>query len=850
MRIQTRLAMLFLLLSVIPLIVLGSVIYAQTYDLNQQQTFRVLENSATNLKWRIELLSEHYIDSFSAFINRPQLHRALSAVDSQGYVATTQLETVLDDSIHSSKIFNQIEIYKPDGSLLISTAPVSLYARIPGGEHLESLMNAEKPLVKFRRTNQRDARMEIISPIRDHGTILGFALAEMNLRPLSRLIERPLGIGETEDVVLLTASESGGTTFVIPPKLFRKEPPVGETFELSQNPFSRVLLDDAIPDYRGEPVIAVTRTIDEVNWTLMVKVDKQEAFAQIGALRIFILACGGLLLLLVIALSRMVSLTFTRPIQALAETAEELRHGNMEARVRTASGSSELTSTCATFNQMAEQIQQSHQLMTAQLKELGEHENRTRTILNSCLDAVIALNEQHQVVEWNPTAEIIFGYLREEALGASFLELVVSPAHHRFYREALNGALPGPEPLSVGLRFESFARRRNGTEFPVELMLSSAFAHEKPLITAFVRDLSQERETRGQTLLLGSILKSSEDAIIGEDLDQVIRVWNQAATRMFGWEADEVIGKPISEILPTDRQGEERQLADSRERGFAIQNLDTTRIRKDGTLIHLSLSVSPIRDEHGELVGLARIARDISEKKKVEISMKASLREKELLLKEVHHRVKNNMQVISSLLRLQGDYLRDESARQLFKQSDERIRSMAIVHERLYRAETLTEIDLADYIKELSNYLFRAYSLNSDDVSVHMNLLSVQLGIDQAIPCGLLLNECISNAFKHAFTPGQPGALHVQLREENGEVVLSVSDNGKGIPAGVENEPSPSLGFEIIRTLIEQLEGNMVLRKESGTEIIFRFPIVGKGTNQQTQQRRRKEHGNGQHLSL
>ena len=173
---------------------------------------------------------------------------------------------------------------------------------------------------------------------------------------------------------------------------------------------------------------------------------------------------------------------------------------------------------------------------------------------------------------------------------------------------------------------------------------------------------------------------------------------------------------------------------------------------------------------------------------------------------------------------------------------------MALIHERLYRSEGFDDIDFSGYIRELAEHLFHSYVMDSSRVELKLELEPTLLGIDQAIPCGLLLNECITNAFKHAFSPGVPGALSIQLREENGHVILSVSDDGKGMPNGFETEPPTSLGFEIMRTLTEQLEGTLEVREESGSEFIFRFPLQGKSAVQQ--QRRRKENGNSQHLSV
>lgn len=348
-----------------------------------------------------------------------------------------------------------------------------------------------------------------------------------------------------------------------------------------------------------------------------------------------------------------------------------------------------------------------------------------------------------------------------------------------------------------------------------------------------------------QTAWLMSILENSSDAVIGKSLDSTITVWNKAAERLFGYTAEEALGQSGDIIIPPERMEEEREILSQIKRGEQIQNLYTVRKRKDGSLVDVSLSMSPITNPAGKIIGAAKIARDITEQKAADEFMRRALREKELMLKEIHHRVKNNLQVISSLLKLQGEYLPDPKARALFKQSDERVRSMALIHERLYRSDKFSDVDLKEYIQELGKSLLYAYSIDQSAVILELDLQSVPLGIDKAIPCGLLINEFISNAFRHAFPNGRRGKLKVSLAEHDCEVTLRIHDDGRGLPDDFDIERPTSLGFEIIRTLTEQLEGTLEVRRNGGTEFVLRFrqEVLGKEPKESS-------NGNSQYLNL
>lgn len=215
---------------------------------------------------------------------------------------------------------------------------------------------------------------------------------------------------------------------------------------------------------------------------------------------------------------------------------------------------------------------------------------------------------------------------------------------------------------------------------------------------------------------------------------------------------------------------------------------------------------------------------DITDRQQAQEQIQASLKEKEVLLKEIHHRVKNNLQIVSSLLKLQSGYIKDQEAQELFKDSYNRVRSMALIHEKLYRSSDLARIDLKDYIGNLVTNLVSSYRGRSNPIEVHLNIENISLDIDTAIPCGLIINELVSNAFKYAFADQSPGKIQVEfLGVSEQSYQLKVSDNGAGLPEGFDLEQAETLGLQLVFNLTEQLEGTIEVDNNQGACFIIKF---------------------------
>src|SRR5256885_14264538 len=237
-----------------------------------------------------------------------------------------------------------------------------------------------------------------------------------------------------------------------------------------------------------------------------------------------------------------------------------------------------------------------------------------RDILDNALDCIITMGQDGRVLEFNPAAERVFGFTRAEAIGKELAELIIPPRMREQHRRGLAHYLKTGEGPVIGKRIEIAGVRKDGSEILVELAITALKSDQEPVFTAYLRDITKRKGNEDASRHLAAIIESSDDAIVSKDLNGIITSWNAGAEKLFGFKADETINKPITIIIPPDRYHEEQQILDRIHSGERVEHLDTVRRRKDGTLINVSLTVSPIKRADGHVIGASKIARDISER--------------------------------------------------------------------------------------------------------------------------------------------------------------------------------------------------------------------------------------------
>lgn len=340
------------------------------------------------------------------------------------------------------------------------------------------------------------------------------------------------------------------------------------------------------------------------------------------------------------------------------------------------------------------------------------------------------------------------------------------------------------------------------------------------------QDITERKLAETARYRLVDLVESSQDAIIGLSVDGVVESWNAAAQKMLGYKPEEIVGRRADVLVPAEIHPElEHNLATAR-CGEDLQPYETVLRRRDGSELEASVTLSAIVDHQKRVIGLSKVLRDISEQKRARRLIEQSLREKEVLLREIHHRVKNNLQVISSLLNLQVTSVSSEMARKGLVESQSRIQSMALLHQLLYQSKDLARIELNTYLRGLVDYLVSTYGEDSDRITASVVAPEVRLDLDRSIPCGLIVNELVTNCFRHAFPGGRRGHIWVELSELDGDqLALEVRDDGVGMPLGVDAENAPTFGLRIARLLAHQLDGTIEIERRGGTRVRTVFPV-------------------------
>lgn len=326
---------------------------------------------------------------------------------------------------------------------------------------------------------------------------------------------------------------------------------------------------------------------------------------------------------------------------------------------------------------------------------------------------------------------------------------------------------------------------------------------------------------------LARILDLADDAIISVDADQTIVLFNQGAEKIFGYHAKEVIGQPLDVLLPPRLIGVHSQHI----RDFGMSAITARRMgerreilgrRKDSSEFPAEASISKVQVDNQTMFTV--ILRDVTQRTIAEEKIRTSLHEKEALLKEIHHRVKNNLQVVSSLLGLQSRTIPDPEQRKMFEESQNRVYSMALLHESLYQSENLSQIDFPEYIRQLADHLFRSYGVAPDRIHLRTEMDSISLHMDAAVPCGLIINELVSNSLKYAFPEGRSGEIHIGLHgQPEGMARLLVADNGIGLKSDLDWTTTRTLGLRLVRSLAQQLGAQLEVKSKLGTQVQLVF---------------------------
>jgi PAS domain S-box-containing protein len=457
--------------------------------------------------------------------------------------------------------------------------------------------------------------------------------------------------------------------------------------------------------------------------------------------------------------------------------------------------------------------------------KLIESEKRFRSLIYNSTEIIRILDENGTIIFDSPSSVHILGYPEGSLVGKNPIDYI-HPDDQERVKKDLNEVY---DNKNTGIPTEFRIRKADGTYLPVES--TSQNLTDVPSIAGIVvtthpikERKEMENALRGSEEKYKMLFESDPAYTILLDREGKILEINNAAVNFTGKTREDLINKRFIELglFPEEDKAFQKELFSKVLAGQRVKPSQYGVIDKDGIKRFVESQFIPLR-QNERVYAVMVISTDVTEKKIATDKLKASVREKEILIQEIHHRVKNNMQIISSLLNLQSRYVEDGEAVDVLKESQNRVKSMAMIHEKLYQSADLTQINFVDYIQSLVSNLLYSYDIKSDHIKPILEVDDVNLNIETAVPCGLIISELVSNSLKYAFPDGMKGEIFVSLKLVDEGYELTISDNGIGLPDELDLEKIDSLGLLLVTSLTEQIDGEITIKSIKGTEFKIKF---------------------------
>jgi PAS domain S-box-containing protein len=459
-----------------------------------------------------------------------------------------------------------------------------------------------------------------------------------------------------------------------------------------------------------------------------------------------------------------------------------------------------------------------------ELKQAEEAKDRLLKAISAATEGIAITDDKDRFIYVNDAHARIFGCLQDELIGKTWRN-TVTPDLIPLIENDISKTL---HSRAVGIwSGECPALRKDGTIIPTEITATSRWDETGNYLghICIVRDITERKEAedkiRQSEIKYRNLFDLSTDGIFILDLDGNFIDANSTAYTRLGYTKEEMLSLHISKLdHPAFAAKVAERMARIRDHGVAV--FESAHLKKDGTAMPVEVNSCLLNYAGGKVY--FSVIRDITERKLAEEQILSALKEKEILLKEIHHRVKNNLQVVASMLHLQAGYIKDREARILFEESQKRVESMAILHEKLYRSKDLARIDFREYVVDLAGNLLTLNTDKASRIEMKVDIEGVILDINNSIPCGLIINELASNALAHAFPDGRKGRIDISMRSgSGGRIGLTVRDNGTGFPEDIDFRNTASLGMQLVTSLVKQLGGLIEMDRTEGTSFSIEF---------------------------
>jgi PAS domain S-box-containing protein len=460
-------------------------------------------------------------------------------------------------------------------------------------------------------------------------------------------------------------------------------------------------------------------------------------------------------------------------------------------------------------------------------RNIIDAEEKFRSLVENSLVGIYIIQDERYTYS-NPKHDEIFGYSRNGMLGMSIWKVI--PEVSKLTVKSAADKRTDNDIESVYYSYK--AERKDGTLIDVEVKETRMQYNGRMAVIGTLQDITErkksEDELNRQREYLRAVIDTDPNFVFAKDWEGRFTLVNKAVADVYGTTVEELTGKSDSDFNPNADEVEhfledDREVIKTGKSKFVaeekVSNSNTGESRWYQTI------KVPLKAVDGTMQVLG-VSADITARKLAEEITQKSLHEKELLLKEIHHRVKNNLQIIVSLLKLQSKYITDPQDLQIFNSSRSRVETMSLIHEKLYKSKDLSDINLGNYVKDLVTHILQAYKINHEEICFSIKSDSIQLSIDTAIPCGLIINELVNNTLKYAFPEGHKGRIEISIKRDEDDIILEIMDNGIGIPETFDIASSDSLGLQLVETLIKQISGKVELDITSGTKFIIKFKEI------------------------
>ncbi len=462
---------------------------------------------------------------------------------------------------------------------------------------------------------------------------------------------------------------------------------------------------------------------------------------------------------------------------------------------------------------------------SSRFRNFSNPEEMVNLAVEASPNGMVMVNGEGKIVLVNSASEKLFGYSRQELIGQP-IEMLLPGRFRANHPELRLTYVKESKSRPMGHGRDLYGLHKNGKEFPVEVGLNPVETlNDGTFVLAVIIDISERRQAEK---MINLAVEAAPNGMVMTDHSGKILLVNSTTEELFGYLRQDMVGQPIEMLIPTSHHSHHPELRKNFLKNPSKRAMghgrDLHGVHKNGKEFPVEVGLNPIQTPEGIIV-LASVI-DITARKQQEEQLIAALKEKDLLLSEIHHRVKNNLQIIDSLLGMQSETLHDDTAAiKVLTESQNRVKSMALIHQILYQSQDFSQVDFSAFIHSLVNNLLVSYTPETSRIKTKIDTDKILIPINISIPLGLLLNELCTNAIKYAFPGNHSGTIRISLKDHSAsKLLMRISDNGIGIAKDLDIEDTPTLGLQLVQLLSEQINAELTIHRRNPTSFTLIFP--------------------------